>query len=119
MGADNVRKHIPSADFLFVLPPSFDEWVTRMNARGELPADETKRRMESAVAEISRALDRDYYTFVVNDTFMLTAKRVDIIIREHAVTDESQHQAKEVAKQLLADTKHFLADLQAAHTTLS
>lgn len=113
VGADNVHALMPSAQFLFVIPPSFDEWVTRMNARGTLPADETKRRVESAVEEITRALNRDYYTFVVNDTYMQTTKQVDDIIRHRTVEGKSQAEARELARRLLVDTKHFLADLEA------
>lgn len=108
VGADNIRILIPSARFLFVLPPSFDEWMTRMNARGTLPADETRRRLESAVAEISTALNRDYYTFVVNDTFTQTAQRVDAIIRDNFVEAADQEAAKATAKQLMGDTQAFL-----------
>jgi len=111
VGADNIHALVPTAQFLFILPPSFDEWITRMNARGTLPADETQRRLESAVTEITTALDRDYYTFVVNDTFMRTAKQVDAVIREHAVDREGQAEAKAVARQLLADTQQFLTQL--------
>jgi guanylate kinase len=111
VGADNIHRLVPAAQFIFVVPPSFDEWITRMNARGELPAAETKRRMESAVMEIDTALDRDYYTFVVNDTFMQATKRVDSIIRGHIVDAEQQAAAKDVARQLREDTKQFLTTL--------
>jgi guanylate kinase len=109
VGADNAHALIPEAQFLFVVPPSFEEWVTRMNARSTLPVDETRRRLESAVMEIKTALDRDYYIFVVNDTFMQTAKRVDSIIRQGLIDDEEQVRAKVVARQLLSSTEQFLA----------
>jgi guanylate kinase len=111
VGADNAHALVPSAQLLFIVPPSFDEWITRMNARGELPADETKRRLESAVIEIETALSRDYFTFVVNDTFLQATKRVDVIIRERNTTVEDQEHAREVARQVLTDTREFLADL--------
>ncbi len=112
VGADHVHQLVPSAQFLFILPPSFDEWITRMNARGELPADETKRRLNSAAAEISTALSREYYTFIVNDTFIHTTQRVDQIIREQRSGVEDQVYAQGVAEQLLIDTQHFLANLE-------
>lgn len=112
VGGDNAHTLVPSAQFLFILPPSFDEWITRMNARGKLPADETKRRLESAVDEITTALVRDFYIFVVNDTFMQTTKRVDAIIRGHGIGVEDQEEAKETARQLLTDTKQFLEGLE-------
>jgi len=112
VGADHIHRLVPSAQFLFVLPPSFDEWITRMNARGELPADETKRRLNSAAMEIGTALSRDYYTFVVNDTFMHATERVDRIIRGRQVESvEDQVYAQGIAEQLLVDTQRFLASV--------
>ena len=112
VGADNIHAAAPSAVFLFVIPPSFDEWMARMNIRGELPEDEVRRRLESAVFEISTALERDYYTFVVNDTFMHAAHRIDDIIRGEAKDVEDQAAARAVAKELLEDTKTYLANMK-------
>ncbi|HSX06377.1 MAG TPA: hypothetical protein VLG92_01505 [Candidatus Saccharimonadia bacterium] len=112
VGADHTHQLVPSAQFLFILPPSFDEWITRMNARGTLPADETKRRLESAVMELTMALEKDYYAFIINDTFLQTTKHVDAVISEHAIDTEGQAHAKAVAQQLLADTQQFLANLE-------
>ncbi len=111
-GAGHVHSLVPHAKFLFVLPPSFDEWIARMNGRGTLPADETKRRLASAVDEIKYALEQDFFIFVVNNTFMQTATTVDDIIRHHKVPEKDQLEGRKLAKQLLADTKEFLADLK-------
>jgi len=111
VGADHIHAISPNTMCVFVLPPSFDEWIARMNARGSLPADEIKRRLESAVTEITTALERDYYQFVVNDTFAHTARRIDAMIREHILDAESQAAAKVVAAQLLAETKQHLGEL--------
>jgi guanylate kinase len=110
VGADHIHEVSPNARFLFILPPSFDEWVARMNARGPLPQDEIRRRLESAVNEIVTALDRDYYTFVVNDTFAHTARRIDGIIREHTTDADAQAGAQSLARELLADTRRYLVE---------
>lgn len=112
VGADNIHAATPSAVFLFVIPPGFDEWMARMNIRGQLPEEEVRRRLESAVFEISTALERDYYTFIVNDTFMHAAHRVDEIIRGNTTDAEDQDAAKAVAKELLEDTKKYLASMK-------
>lgn len=109
VGADNIHAAKPDALFLFILPPSFDEWMARMNIRGELPADEVQRRMESAVKELEVALDRDYYRFVVNDTFVRTAAGINAMIIDGVRSEEHQAEGKAVAKQLLADTKAHLS----------
>lgn len=111
VGAGHVHDISPGTMFLFIVPPSFDEWIARMNARSKLPADETRRRLESAISEITIALAESYYTFVVNDTFTHTARRVDEIIKGKAASAEDQAAAKSVARQLLADTQAFLLTL--------
>lgn len=111
IGADNIHSLIPGAQFIFILPPSFEEWITRMNARGQLPPDETRRRLRSAVDEIATALDRDYYTFAVNDTFLKTTKRVEAIIRGEPVDPDDQDKARDLAREILLATQKYLDEL--------
>lgn len=110
-GAESIHVINPHARCIFVLPPSFDEWMARMAQRGELPADEKKRRLESAALEIAMALDRDYYTFVVNDTFVHAAARIDDVIRGDGSKVDDQDAAKALARELLHDTETHLASL--------
>jgi guanylate kinase len=111
VGADNVHAAKPDTIFFFVLPPSFDEWMVRMKIRGELPPDEIKRRFESAVMELETALSKDYYWFIVNDTFVQTAHKIDAIVAAKAQDDATQQHGREVAEQLLTDTKTHLQEL--------
>ena len=85
--------------------------MVRMSARGALPADEVQRRLESAVQEITAALERDFYQFVVNDTFRHTANRVDALIQSGVSEDSEQAAAQEVARQVLNDTKQYLSNV--------
>lgn len=109
VGADNIQAAKPDALFLFILPPSFDEWLVRMNTRSTLPDDEIIRRLTSAVNELKIALDRKYYRFVVNDTFRHTAAVVDGMIMQNIISPEQQEHGLEVAKALLDDTEAYLA----------
>ena len=107
-GAANVHKYSPkNSIIMFVLPPSFDEWMTRMTIRGSLPEDEITRRLESAVAELETALSADYYTFVINDTFKHTTKQIDDFVRHGAPIDQAK--ARACAEELLAEVKAHLA----------
>lgn len=107
-GAANVHKYSPAnSTILFVLPPSFDEWMVRMTARGSLPEDEITRRLESAVTELETALGADYYTFVVNDTFKHTTKQIDEFVRQGVAIDQAS--ARICAEELLQEVKAHLA----------
>lgn len=109
-GADNIHAAKPDTIFFFIVPPSVDEWLTRMKMRGELPADEIRRRLESAVEEIQIALNKDYYWFVVNETFIHTARDINQIIVNHTISSKQQSQGRRTAEQVLADIKVYLAN---------
>lgn len=111
VGADNIHAAKPDTLFLFILPPSFNEWMARMEARGQLPAPEIRRRLASAIDELTIALDRDYYQFVVNDTFMDTAEAVEKLVAGEPRAAGAQAHGQAVAERLLVDTKAHLADL--------
>jgi guanylate kinase len=108
-GAHTIHAVKPDGIFLFIISPSFNEWQARMQSRGSLPEEEVRRRMQSAVDEITVALERDYYHFVVNDTFIDTAQRIDDIISGKPQSDEVQIAARQTAEKLLADTRAYLA----------
>jgi guanylate kinase len=109
VGADNIHAVAPNARFIFVVPPGFDEWMVRMRGRGQLPPDETRRRLESAVKEISTALKRDYFCFLVNDTYVHAAKHIDDIMTTGEYDPKAEKAAREIAREVLADTEAYLA----------
>lgn len=68
-GAQQVRKTMPGAFMLFILPPNDDELRRRLEARGRDDAEAIERRFSEAKHEIELATTRDLYdAFVVNET---------------------------------------------------
>jgi guanylate kinase len=66
-GAAQVRKLMPKALSIFILPPSLDELQRRLDGRGTDNAEVIAKRMAAAREDISHALEFDY--LVVNDRF--------------------------------------------------
>lgn len=66
-GAAQVRKLMPQAESIFILPPSIAELRRRLEGRGTDSAEVIEKRMAMAREEISHALVADY--LVVNDVF--------------------------------------------------
>jgi len=66
-GAAQVRKLIPAAKSIFILPPSLSELQRRLDGRGTDSAEIIANRMAAAQEDISHALEFDY--LVVNDQF--------------------------------------------------
>jgi guanylate kinase len=66
-GAAQVRKLEPAAIGIFILPPSLDALLARLNQRGLDPPDVIARRLAAAREEISHAREFDYV--IMNDDF--------------------------------------------------
>ena len=79
-GARQVKKAMPSAVLVFLLPPSWDELVRRLTARGTESAAEQQRRLETAKAEIDAQSDFDIT--IVNDDVDAAAKAVIELLTE-------------------------------------
>jgi len=67
-GATQVRKHMPSAYMIFILPPNDDELRRRLETRGREDEEAIVRRFAEARREIELATSRTLYdAFIVND----------------------------------------------------
>lgn len=85
-GALNVKKIIPEAVTVFVMPPSLQELEDRLRGRGTETDAVVKQRLETAIDEIKQAPQYDY--IVVNNTVMqCVADIVSIIIAERQKTE--------------------------------
>jgi guanylate kinase len=59
-GARQVRRSWPTARFVFLSPPSWDELVRRLVGRGTESADQRERRLETARAEMAAIGEFDH-----------------------------------------------------------
>lgn len=73
-GARQVRKHMPDARLVFLLPPSWDELVSRLEGRGTETAEEQARRLETAQVEL--AAQDEFDDLIVNDQVSDAARKV-------------------------------------------
>jgi ribose 1,5-bisphosphokinase PhnN len=80
-GADNVRKRIPEALAIFVLPPNEQELLKRLRARGREDEAAIERRFAESKLEIARATQgHTFDAFVVNDTLPRATDEVSAIV---------------------------------------
>jgi len=105
-GIEHYHALNPNGNYIFVLPPSFEEWLQRMTNRGQLDQDEIHRRLSSAEVELQHGLDHDYYQFVVNDELTQAATEVDALARGHS--SSKQAEARDRLWQLLNELKRKL-----------
>jgi guanylate kinase len=78
-GAQQIKKRMPQARSIFVLPPSKDELDRRLRGRGQDSEEVIAKRMAQAVAEMTHFAEYDY--LIVNDDFDLALSDLKTIIR--------------------------------------
>ena len=66
-GAQQIRKLIPSAQWIFIFPPSIEALEERLRKRGQDDEATIARRLAAAHVELQHAHEADY--IVVNDSF--------------------------------------------------
>lgn len=107
-GVDAIIKAKPDVKAIFVLPPSFDEWMKRLDGRGELSPGEKLRRLDSAIIEFSAALEQSYYRFIINDTLEHAVRQINAIA--HGKLDrKAETEGRDLAKKLREETKIWSA----------
>ena len=77
-GAAQVKKKIPEALAIFILPPSRQELEKRIQARGQDSEDEIGRRLERARQELEHY--REYDFVVINDDLERASRDVQAIV---------------------------------------
>lgn len=85
-GGLQVRRKMPEATFVLVIPPSDDELARRLRGRGSEDEAAVARRLAAARKEIETAERSGVYTYkVVNDDLEQAVQQVvDIVNEEHS-----------------------------------
>jgi guanylate kinase len=95
-GAEQIRKKMPEAISIFIVPPSYDELKRRLIGRGTDAMDVIEKRLASSLSEIARASEYDYV--VKNDVI---DECVDNILHIIAAQKLKTQQQKELINEVL------------------
>jgi guanylate kinase len=87
-GAAQVRRLIPSAVLIFILPPSLESLRERLEKRGQDAADVIARRIEAAREEMRHCGDFDYV--IINQDFATAVDDLAAIVRASRLRREPQ-----------------------------
>lgn len=112
VGVQTIVRIKPDTKAVFVLPPNFEEWQRRIKHRGKMSSQELYRRMQSAYREFMAALDHNYYLFVINDNLLAAVEQINHIARFGQQLPEQQAKGRQLAEQLLIETKSFLQSIE-------
>ncbi|WP_065758149.1 guanylate kinase [Pseudomonas defluvii] len=100
-GAEQVRKQMPQARSIFILPPSQQALRQRLTNRGQDSDEIIEGRMREAVSEMSHYNEYDFV--IINDDFAMALEDLKAIFRANRLQQKSQQQRhSELLKQLLA-----------------
>lgn len=78
-GALNVKKLVPEAIFIFILPPSMKELLKRLKGRGTEDNDKIIKRFKTAYKEINEISKYNYV--VVNDELEEAVTNIEAILK--------------------------------------
>ncbi|HEX6461643.1 MAG TPA: hypothetical protein VFZ58_00025 [Candidatus Saccharimonadales bacterium] len=109
-GAHYFVTHKPDTLAIMVLPPSFEEWMRRMKARGEMTPEEFKRRLQTAEIIFGLPEKRHYFQFVINDTVKHATQQLEAL-EQGEVNESLQQAARQLVKKLKQQTSELLATL--------
>ena len=87
-GAQQIRRLMPDSIGIFILPPSLEALLQRLNGRGQDDDAVIKKRMALAHDEIAHYTEADY--LVVNDTFDKALADLAAIIRAQPLQLKNQ-----------------------------
>ena len=99
-GARQVKKHIPEALSIFILPPSKNTLRDRLTNRAQDNEAIINRRMQDAVSEMRHYNEFDY--LVINDDFELALEQIKaIVVSQRMRLDNQSAQHQKLLKQLI------------------
>ncbi len=78
-GAMQIKDLLPEAVFIFILPPSLDELKSRIIGRATETEEQINQRLSSALSEIRRISDYDYFIF--NNVVEKSVEEIEEIIK--------------------------------------
>ena len=78
-GASNIKKLIPEAIFIFIMPPSMEELIKRLKSRGTDSKEKILERFYTAYKEINEVTKYNYV--VVNDDLEDAVNKVEAILK--------------------------------------
>jgi guanylate kinase len=96
-GAAKVRRQIPDAVTIFVLPPSLDVLRERLIRRGKDTAEQIATRIENARMEIEQYVDYDY--IIVNRDLASAFENLSCIVNSRqCLRKKMEEQVREVVE---------------------
>lgn len=107
-GVDEYKKISKNVIAIFILPPGYKIWQERLRERykttAEFEAEWPKRRL-AAIKELTLALKKQYYYFVINDDLTAVVEEIDQIVHQSKEVSGCNSKTRQLAETLLKEIK--------------
>jgi len=108
-GGINVATLKPDATAIYLVPPSFKEWLRRIHGRTAVTKEELRNRLEGAIKGFRLALaNPQCFTFVVNVDKDETANIIDGVARLGKNHDAAQEEARQLVRTIWDQAEAYL-----------
>lgn len=107
-GVAEYKKASEDVVAIFILPPSYDQWLTRLKRRYENDHEfhtEWPRRRDSAIKELETALSLPYYHCIINDTLSDAVELAATLSIQGNQFTQQDDEARLAARELLQQIK--------------
>ena len=98
-GALQIKRLYPNAVLVFILPPSWEELRSRLERRGEDPADVIELRLANAREELAQAPNFDFV--IINELFERALFDLKAIVHAQRLKFSAQRRARAATFQAL------------------
>jgi guanylate kinase len=92
----------PDAHIIGLLPPSYEEWLKRLQGRETIAEQELINRLHTAAKVLQMMLHEPYFKFVINSTIPACAEQVRAIVEQNQLSSATQADATAIAVDILA-----------------
>lgn len=107
-GVSEYLKITDKIKIIFLIPPSYDIWIDRLNSRYDNKNQfntEWPNRRKSAINEIDIALKNDNFNFILNESIDDTVDEILRVIDENNPSEINDEDARIVARDILIKIK--------------
>jgi len=108
-GVESFRRLSDSVMPVFLVPPSYDVWISRLKNRFTdgwyKHADDIRTRVQRAGYEIDRVLNNDFYHLVINDKLDDTIAAVEAIVSGYKQSPEEIDHARAIMESIKRESQ--------------
>lgn len=102
-GVEEITKNVPGLKAAFLLPPTFDEWMHRLDKRGAMSHTERARRLKSSEQEMQHVLRSKHFNIFVNRE----VNSVSHAIMNNIVIPAEQHHHRDLIGRLIESIQSY------------